>query len=770
MLLWRRHNVSITHSQRFTDRIAFYSAVSDEFMKVRSYLLLMALATLIPVIIFSTVAIGQLLEAERSAALRSMRETVNAITLAIDAELSSAEAALAVLAQSDAIKSGNPGLAYQQAEAVGRGPDEWTVLTALDGQQLINTYLPHGATLPVLSSRSMARIEKVAREGVPQVSDLVIGTASMEHAIAVDYPVKVDGRVRYILTKAFRADHFAEALLERNLPKSWVIGIFDRSGISLVRSPSPERFVGRPVRAELYAASRANTTGVLRHETRDGVDVFDSYTHSRKAGWTIAVGVPVAEIELAARRAVWLSVLGLGAAVLCAATVAVFFARRLVGSIGGVVDAADTLAKGEAPPPLKTSVGEVDQLHLALNNAGTLIQRGQRERTELLLREQQARRLAEDQNKAKDEFLAMLGHELRNPLSAITAAIDVMEAPGMRLATVERAQSILRQQTEHLGTILDDLLDLSRIMSGKISLNIAPIDLGRTVQMCIDTLRTTGKMTAHRLVLDLHPVQIAADPTRIEQVANNLLINAVKYTPEDGVIDVSVRREGESAVLTVKDTGIGISADLLPHIFDVFVQGTTAIDRAQGGLGIGLSLVHQLVAMHGGSVTASSKGAGQGSSFTVRLPVSVAAVTSATMSPNASPAGMSRRILLVEDNEQARSMVASMLGMHGHIVYESGNGLDGLKIAVDERPDIAIVDIGLPGMDGYQFARKVRDTPGIARMPLIALTGYGQEADRQRALQAGFNLHMVKPVNIPKLLDEIVRLVVLGDSEPVRPL
>ncbi|MFC7518283.1 ATP-binding protein [Herbaspirillum sp. GCM10030257] len=739
-------------------------------MKVRSYLLLMALATLIPVIIFSTVAIGQLLEAERSAALRGMRETVNAITLAIDAELSSAEAALAVLAQSEAIKSGDSDLAYQQAEAVGKGHDEWTILTALNGQQLVNTFFPRGATLPVLSPRSMTRIEKVAREGVPQVSDLVIGTASMEHAIAVDYPVKVDGRVRYILTKAFRADHFAGALLERNLPKSWVIGIFDRSGISIVRSPSPERFVGRPVRAELYAASRANAIGVLRHETRDGVDVFDSYTHSRKAGWTIAVGVPVAEIELAARRAVWLSVLGLVAAVLCAATVAVFFARRLVGSIAGAVDAADTLAKGEAPPPLKTSVGEVDQLHLALNNAGTLIQRGQRERAELLLREQQARRLAEEQNKAKDEFLAMLGHELRNPLSAITSAIDVIEAPGMKQATVERARSILRQQTEHLGMILDDLLDLSRIMSGKISLNIAPIDLGRTVQMCIDILQTTGRMTAHRLVLDLHPVRIAADATRIEQIVNNLLINAVKYTPEDGLIDVSVRHEDGSAVLTVKDTGIGISADLLPHIFDVFVQGSTAIDRAQGGLGIGLSLVHQLVTMHGGSVTASSKGAGQGSSFTVRLPVSIAASTSGPSSPNALAGGISRRILLVEDNEQARLMVASMLGAHGHNVYESGNGLDGLKIAVEERPDIAIVDIGLPGMDGYQFARRVRDTRGIAGMPLIALTGYGQEADRHRALQAGFNVHMVKPVNIPKLLDEIDRLVVHGDSEAVRSL
>ena len=707
-------------------------------MKVRAYLLLMALATLIPVIIFSTVAIGQLLEAERTAALRGMRETVNAITLAIDAELSVAEAALAVLAQSEEIKSGDPDLAYRQAEAVGKGQDEWTVLTALNGQQLMNTFFPRGAALPALSPRSMTRIENVARNGVPQVSDLVMGTASMEHAIAVDYPVKVDGRVRYILTKAFRADHFAGTLLERNMPESWVIGIFDRAGISIVRSPKPERFVGRPVRPELYAASLANANGVLRHETRDGVDVFDSYTHSRKAGWTIAVGVPVAEIELAARRAVWLSVLGLGAAVLCAATVAVFFARRLVGSIAGAVDAADTLAKGEAPPPLKTSVGEVDQLHLALNNAGTLIQRGQRERAELLLREQQARRLAEDQNKAKDEFLAMLGHELRNPLSAITSAIDVIDAPGMKLATVERARSILRQQTEHLGTILNDLLDLSRIMSGKISLNVTQLDLGRTVQMCIDTLQATGRMTAHRLVLDLHPVRIAADATRIEQVANNLLINAVKYTPEDGIIEVSVQHEGDFAVLTVKDTGIGISADLLPQIFDVFVQGTTAIDRAQGGLGIGLSLVHQLVTMHGGSVTASSKGPGKGSCFTVRLPISVVAAKPDTMSPDAPSANVPRRILLVEDNEQARLMVASMLRTHGHIVYESGNGLDGLKIATDERPDIAIVDIGLPGMDGYQFARKVRDTHGIAGMPLIALTGYGQEADRQRALQAGF--------------------------------
>ena len=374
-----------------------------------------------------------------------------------------------------------------------------------------------------------------------------------------------------------------------------------------------------------------------------------------------------------------------------------------------------------------------------------------------LTREIEDRQVAERQNHAKDEFLAMLGHELRNPLSAISSAASLIGLPGVSTDGVQRAKKIIQRQSQHLGRIVDDLLDLSRAMSGKILLNRAPLDLSALVAHTLETFRATGRSGDYQLIQDLDPGWIEGDPTRLEQIASNLIDNALKYTPPGGRIEVRTWTENEDVVLSVRDTGVGISADLLPHVFDVFVQGSSTLDRAQGGLGIGLSLVRRLTELHGGSIEAESKGPGGGSTFTLRL---ARIEHQAAPVPTPAPAAQGREpgkpsVLLIEDNEDGREMMAMMLSCYGYEVQYAEDGLRGLEVAARFRPDLALVDIGLPGIDGYEVARRLRADPATRDIKLIALTGYGLAEDLRRVLDAGFDRHLVKPVDIDHLMEVI---------------
>ena len=373
-----------------------------------------------------------------------------------------------------------------------------------------------------------------------------------------------------------------------------------------------------------------------------------------------------------------------------------------------------------------------------------------------LTREMEERQAAERKSHAKDEFLAMLGHELRNPLSAISSAAALIGLPGATLDTVARAKQIIQRQSQHLSRIVDDLLDLSRAMSGKILLSRQPVDVAALVSACMDTFKATGRTGNYLLDMAMRPGWVDGDATRLEQIATNLIDNALKYTPPGGTIAISVAEEGEQVVLTVRDSGVGISQELLPHVFDVFVQASTTLDRAQGGLGIGLALVRRLVELHGGSVSAHSAGASEGSTFEIRLPRAVAAAPAAAEAPSALDTGKPS-VLLIEDNDDGREMMATMLSACGYPVCHAADGLQGVQMAFAHLPDVALVDIGLPGIDGYEVARRLRKNDGTRHIKLIALTGYGLADDQRRVLEAGFDMHLVKPVDINHLLEAITQ-------------
>jgi signal transduction histidine kinase/CheY-like chemotaxis protein len=366
------------------------------------------------------------------------------------------------------------------------------------------------------------------------------------------------------------------------------------------------------------------------------------------------------------------------------------------------------------------------------------------------------RERAQQQSHAKDEFMAMLAHELRNPLSAISAALEVLQAGSSKEeGPRERARTIIARQTRHLSRLVDDLLEVARVISGKVSLAGAPLELADTVHRCIVQLEQRVEDRRIELAIDGGPHWINGDPVRIEQILTNVLSNAIKYSGTGGMIRVQVVAEDGETVVSVIDDGLGISPDLLPQIFEPFVQGERTLDRSQGGLGVGLTLVRRLVEMHSGSVKAFSDGPGQGSTFIIRLP-SIAPPRAEALSPAEHPKPAPRRVLLIEDNRDARETFRMMLELAGHQVLEAEEGREGLELLKTELPDIAVIDVGLPGLDGYQIASSFRKEPTSNQVMLVALTGYGTPEARERSRAAGFDHHLIKPIDPDVLRDLMV--------------
>jgi CheY-like chemotaxis protein/nitrogen-specific signal transduction histidine kinase len=371
-------------------------------------------------------------------------------------------------------------------------------------------------------------------------------------------------------------------------------------------------------------------------------------------------------------------------------------------------------------------------------------------RAALLAREQQAREEAEATNRAKDEFLAMLGHELRNPLDVIGTAVRVLDAQPTTEETSRKARLVIGRQVAQLGRLVDDLLDVGRVTTGKIVLHPVPVDLAEAAQRCVAGFMPPGEAPHHTITMRTEPTWVEADQARVEQIVMNLLSNAIKYTPRGGSILVTVRGDGRVGRLTVQDTGMGMTLQMIDRIFDLFYQGERTLDRAEGGLGIGLTLVRRLVELHSGRVTAESAGPGHGSTITVELP-QIAAPLESERKPEAPSAPNPRRIVLVEDSRDSREMLRYILEHAGHEVYEAADGPDGVDTILKVVPDVALVDLGLPALDGYEVARRVRADHAGRAVRLVALTGYGRPDDLRRSRGAGFDAHLVKPVDPVKL-------------------
>ena len=393
-------------------------------------------------------------------------------------------------------------------------------------------------------------------------------------------------------------------------------------------------------------------------------------------------------------------------------------------------------------------------------NAHLAAEIAERKHVEQDLRDANERLAATDRN--KDDFLAMLAHELRNPLAPIKNAAQILRLANSEDATIVRAQAIIERQADHLAKLVDELLDLSRIQKGKVKLERVHVDVATAVVRALESCDQLITEQHHLISLDLPtgtPLCVDADPTRLDQVLVNLISNAAKYTRSGGAIQIKAAREGEMAVIRVRDNGLGIAPGDLQRVFELFTQVEQSLERSHGGLGLGLKLVKELVELHGGDVEAKSEGLGKGSEFIVRLPAMEAAVDVVVSKVQARRVSTSpKRILVVDDIPDNRDTMGMLLTMHGHHVELAEDGEQAVEKVLHGHYDVAFVDIGLPKLSGYEAAQAIRRQPEGARIVLIALSGYGQPEDKRKAIEAGFDAHLTKPVKagtLQQLLNEL---------------
>jgi NO-binding membrane sensor protein with MHYT domain/CheY-like chemotaxis protein len=360
---------------------------------------------------------------------------------------------------------------------------------------------------------------------------------------------------------------------------------------------------------------------------------------------------------------------------------------------------------------------------------------------------------AKESSRAKDEFLAMLGHELRNPLASISSAIYLLNKSDPAAADAAFARAVIARQSQHLNSMVEDLLDVGRAITGKMSLHLHALNLEQAVQSALRSLAASGKTAGREMHYAGVEAWVNGDRTRIEQVVTNLVANAVNHTAFNGRIEVRVGREGGAALVAVSDDGAGLDAETAPRVFELFFQGRQEISRSRGGLGIGLTLVQRIVEAHGGDVSAASDGPGRGALFTARFPAVEAPARALAARSAGSRAAVPRSVVLVEDGDDARATLQRVLEHAGHRVLVASDGFEGLQKIMEAKPDVALIDIGLPRIDGYELARRLRAS-GV-RTYLVAVTGYGLAADQERAHQAGFDVHLTKPASLALLLSTV---------------
>jgi PAS domain S-box-containing protein len=455
-------------------------------------------------------------------------------------------------------------------------------------------------------------------------------------------------------------------------------------------------------------------------------------------------------------------------------------ALRLADAIREVSERSSARAEvliqrpGASPQPIEVAIHPSpirDLFCFVVTDLGPrrLIQDLEETRKRLVESEAEYRRLyaeLQEEERRKDEFLAVLAHELRNPLAPLRNALHLLRSEPER-AVAQQAREIMERQLENVVRLVDDLLDVSRLMSGKVELRKEPLELASVFTRAVDVIRGQVETEGQELVVALpeEPIRIEADQVRLAQAIGNILSNAVKYTDRGGRIVLSGERDQDQVLIRVRDTGIGISQDLLPRVFELFMQAEGSITRSQGGLGIGLTLVKRLVEMHGGRVEAASDGLGRGCEFTITLPVaSTRGEGGESERSDMGGSTESRRVLVVEDDHDSAQSLAMLLKLWGHRVEVALDGTRALDSARSFGPEIVLLDIGIPGMDGYEVAGRLRSEHG-ADLKLVALTGYGREDDRKRAHDAGFDWHLTKPLEPPRLREMLARLDFGSDGD-----
>jgi signal transduction histidine kinase len=570
-------------------------------MRLRAHLLVLAFTTMLPVVVFALVVGYFLILEQRETFRRGAEERTLAVLSAVDNDLNGSISALAALTTLPALDEGDFATFRNHAERVlATQPDWQNVNLALpDGQQVMNLQVPPGMPLPNIGKLD-GSFEILRATGKPVISDLAVGPVLKRSSFAVRVPVVRDGRIRYVLSAGVKADAIRKVIRAQGLPPDWVGVIVDRKGRIVSRNVDPAQTEGQLASPSLREALRRSDSGWFRGTTIEGSAVYTPFRRSDSSGWAFAMGIPAHAVDESAWRAAGLLIVGLLAALALAFALANVGGRRISSPIAALAAAATAIGRGErVKVPEAGSVDEIQRLSRTVREAVEALQAVDRQ---------------------KDEFLAMLSHELRNPLAAMSTATHLLAVSDPAGEDAVAARAIIERQTRRMARLVGDLLDISRLTMGKLALQQEPFDLAQTVSGVMNLWRASGRLEGHDVVLDLASAWVHADRMRVEQIIDNLLDNAVKFTPAHGRIALHLSREAGVAVLRVADEGIGLSPEESGRVFELFAQGERS-QRQGGGLGIGLALVKQLAEVHGGSVRVSSEGIGKGATFEVKLPL-----------------------------------------------------------------------------------------------------------------------------------------------------
>ncbi|WP_198320932.1 hybrid sensor histidine kinase/response regulator [Azohydromonas aeria] len=704
-------------------------------MRIRPQLVLMMTAVVAPMALLAGASIHALGKAQREAHAQRYQERVSALRLALDNEIQGTTRVLESLAIAGGAADAAPGGAESQAllERLLKSFPLWSVAGVVDGRghELAAVRRAGSAEPLAVDAATMAQLQ-ASRATV--LSDLVPAPGGAGFSTWIATPVVRDGRVERAVVA--RMDDRAWLAFLRDYPvaEGATLTLNDRHGTIVARTLNHDQWVGKPSSPAFWERTKGRAEGTFEVRGLEGQRFIAAFSRLRSADWVLSTGVPAETAEAALQLPALLTAGGLAVTVLLALGIALTVARRIIDSLEPL--AALAQSDGHMQPETgRLPIREAEAARRALRQALA-------DQAEALA---QAERLA----RAKDEFLAMLAHELRNPLAAIRSATGVLGSPRVTPEMERRAREVLDRQVGHMVRMVDELLDAARLTSGTIRLEMVPLDLAQAVRRVLQAFEQAGRTAQLRIdAAELAPLHVRADETRIEQIVSNLVDNAAKYArPEGGQLRIRLREHAGQAELSFADDGSGLAAELLPRIFEPFSQGERSIDRAQGGLGLGLHVVRRLIELHGGSVEAHSDGPDRGATFTVRLPLLVE-----EDADPAAPEAVMRlkplRIALVEDNRDVEEMTGSLLRLAGHQVVCAVDGESAVALVQGQQTEVALVDIGLPGIDGLEVARRIRALRASPAPVLIALTGYGDARTREAAAAAGFDGFLRKPFEL----------------------
>ncbi|HEX9449923.1 MAG TPA: ATP-binding protein [Burkholderiales bacterium] len=719
-------------------------------VSLRERLVLLALVGILPLATMSGIGLQMLVKQQRVRAEQSGLELTRALATAVDAGLGESVSVLETLAASVQSDAATAKQFYVLAKRVTSSQSDWILIHLADpsGVELLNTDYPMGR--PAVSIPERESFDEVVNSLKPKVGYLSRGPRGQRGlwGVPVRVPVVRNGRLHFVLTGVMKPDAILAVVNRQNVPQDWIVSVFDAKGARVARSRSNDKYIGGPASASLQKLfARGGDEGRGTTESLEGEPVYTAYTRSPASGWIVAIGIPSRAVEAGMYQSLAVYGGGIFLSFIFAVVAAVGITRSINRPIRGLARAARAMDAGKPFEVPASGIREIDDLANALIASDAAASA--------------ARRQAETASRTKDEFLAMLGHELRNPLAPIVTALRLMEMRPDERNTKER--QIIERQVAHLSRLVDDLLDISRITRGKIELHLERTNLATVVARTLEMTQPAIERRVRPIEVELppEPVFVVGDAMRLTQVLCNLVTNAVRHTSNDGRIVLRVREANRMVEISLEDFGSGIAPDLLPRVFELFAQGQQSIDRRAGGLGLGLAIVKALVEMHGGSVSAASEGANQGSIFVVRLPGAEAAALAESRPDPRSVAsvGGGERILVVDDNADAAETLAVLLHSAGYEVHTEADAVAALAATETFLPQLAVLDIGLPGMDGYELANRLHTNSRTRGVKLIALTGYGRDTDRERAMRSGFDVHLVKPVHAERLLEEVAKLL-----------